>query len=60
MKRQGPPEMTLAMRLRVLKLPSFVAAYEALARQAEREGWPAGLTEALGAPRDYAIVARRS
>lgn len=33
---------------------------DAIVARAEREGWPAGLTEALGAPRDYAIVARRS
>jgi O-antigen chain-terminating methyltransferase len=33
---------------------------DAMVARAEREGWPAGLTEALGAPRDYAIVARRS
>lgn len=33
---------------------------DVMVARAEREGWPAGLTEALGAPRDYAIVARRS
>lgn len=33
---------------------------DAIVARAEHEGWPAGLTEALGAPRDYAIVARRS
>jgi len=27
--------------------------------RAEREGWPPGIVEILGAPRDYAIVARR-
>jgi DNA replication protein DnaC len=32
-------EKTLAMHLKLLKLPSFVAAYEAFARQAERDGW---------------------
>jgi len=32
-------ETTLPMQLRLLKLPSFVAAYEEFARQAEREGW---------------------
>jgi len=40
MKRQDPPDMTLAMLLRLLKLPSFVTSYEELARQAERDGWP--------------------
>ena len=39
MTRADSSERTLAMLLRVLKLPSFVAAYEELARQAEREGW---------------------
>jgi len=39
MKRQEPAE-SLAMRLRLLKRPSFVAAHEELARQAERDGWP--------------------
>ena len=34
------PMPTLVVRLRQLKLPSFVAAYEPLARQAEQEGWP--------------------
>jgi len=34
-----PTGTTLAMPLRQLKLPSFVAAYEEFARQAEREGW---------------------
>ena len=32
-------EANLALLLRALKLPSFVAAYEEYARQAEREGW---------------------
>jgi DNA replication protein DnaC len=32
-------EKSLAMSLRVLKLPSFVASYEELARRAERDGW---------------------
>jgi len=39
MKRKDPTESTLAMRLRLLKLPSFVAAYEDLAQHAERDGW---------------------
>jgi DNA replication protein DnaC len=39
MKSPNSPEATLALLLRGLKLPSFVAAYEELARQAEREGW---------------------
>ena len=34
-----PPQRTLAMLLRLLKLPSFVAAYEEFARHAERDGW---------------------
>jgi SAM-dependent methyltransferase len=32
---------------------------DVLVGRARREGWPAGLVEILGAPRDYAIVARR-
>lgn len=39
MKRADSPEKTLAMLLRLLKLPSFVAAYEDFARHAERDGW---------------------
>jgi len=39
MKRAAPQEATLVILLRQLKLPSFVSAYEELARQAEREGW---------------------
>jgi DNA replication protein DnaC len=39
MKRADSTERTLAMLLRLLKLPSFVAAYEEFARQAERDGW---------------------
>ena len=39
MKRDHPPERNLAMCLRGLKLPSFVASYEEFARQAERDGW---------------------
>jgi DNA replication protein DnaC len=39
MKRADSIEKTLAMLLRLLKLPSFVAAYEELARQAEHDGW---------------------
>ncbi len=42
MRRQDafdPSATTLASQLRLLKLPSFVAAYEDFARQAEREGW---------------------
>jgi DNA replication protein DnaC len=38
MKRQEDPK-GLAMLLKALKLPSFVASYEELARQAERDGW---------------------
>jgi DNA replication protein DnaC len=38
MKRQEDPR-GLAMLLKALKLPSFVASYEELARQAERDGW---------------------
>ena len=37
MKRTA--EKNLGMLLRMLKLPSFVASYEELARQAERDGW---------------------
>jgi len=40
MKRRDPAERSLAMLLRSLKLPSFVASHEDLARDAEREGWP--------------------
>jgi len=40
MKRKDPAERSLAMLLRSLKLPSFVASHEELARQAERDGWP--------------------
>ncbi len=32
---------------------------DAFVERAKREGWPAGLVEILGGPRDYAIVARR-
>ena len=32
-------EANLALLLRALKLPSFVAAYEEYAQQAERQGW---------------------
>lgn len=39
MKRKEA-EKTLVMLLRQLKLPSFVAAHEDFARQAERDGWP--------------------
>lgn len=39
MRHEDPAERSLAISLHVLKLPSFVAAYEELARQAEREGW---------------------
>ena len=39
MTRAAVKESTLAMRLRLLKLPSFVSAYEDLARHAERDGW---------------------
>jgi DNA replication protein DnaC len=39
MTRADATERTLAMRLRLLKLPAFVAAYEEVARQAERDGW---------------------
>jgi len=39
MKRADSTERTLAMLLRLLKLPSFVAAYEEFARHAERDGW---------------------
>ncbi len=40
MKRKDTAERSLAMLLRALKLPSFVASHEDLARQAERDGWP--------------------
>lgn len=40
MKREDPPQRSLSMLLRQLKLPSFVASHEELARQAERDGWP--------------------
>ncbi|MBW2524549.1 MAG: IS21-like element helper ATPase IstB [Deltaproteobacteria bacterium] len=33
------PEQTLALLLRMLKLPSFAATYEEMASQAERGGW---------------------
>jgi DNA replication protein DnaC len=39
MKREDAPESTLAMRLRLLKLPSFVAAHADLSQHAERDGW---------------------
>jgi len=39
MTREDPTERTLALRLRLLKLPSFVAAYEDLAQHAARDGW---------------------
>ena len=39
MKRADSTERTLAMLLRLLKLPAFVAAYEEFARHAERAGW---------------------
>jgi DNA replication protein DnaC len=40
MKREhDPKQASLVMLLRMLKLPSFVAACEELARQAERDGW---------------------
>ncbi len=40
MKRERDPKQgSLAMLLRMLKLPSFVAAHEELARQADRDGW---------------------
>jgi DNA replication protein DnaC len=39
MKREDAPESTLAMRLRLLKLPSFGAAHADLAQHAERDGW---------------------
>lgn len=42
MNRDTPTAGTLAMRLRGLKLPAFVAAYEEFARQAERDGWTHG------------------
>lgn len=40
MTRVSEAQPGLALRLRQLELPSFVAAYEPLARQAEQEGWP--------------------
>lgn len=33
------PESSLLRQLKILKLPSFVASYAELARQAERDGW---------------------
>jgi DNA replication protein DnaC len=39
MKRLEQAERNLTPLLRSLKLPSFVAAHEQLARQAERDGW---------------------
>ena len=39
MKRKATTERSLEMLVRMLKLPSFVASYEELARQAERDGW---------------------
>ena len=39
MTRADATERTLAMLLRLLKLPAFVAAYEEFARHAERDGW---------------------
>ncbi len=38
-KRTPPPEETLALLLRMLKLPSFAATYEETATRAERGGW---------------------
>ena len=48
MKHDHPPERNLAMCLRGLKLPSFVASYEEFARQAERDGWTHLYSVALG------------
>jgi DNA replication protein DnaC len=39
MKDGDLSEKNLRLRLKVLKLPSFIASYEELARQAERDGW---------------------
>jgi DNA replication protein DnaC len=39
MKREDPTEGNLAMVLRLLKLPSFVASYQEFAQHAERDGW---------------------
>jgi DNA replication protein DnaC len=39
MKDGDLSEKNLRLCLKVLKLPSFVASYEELARQAERDGW---------------------
>ena len=39
MKREDATQRTLVMLLRLLKLPSFVSAYEEFAQHAERDGW---------------------
>jgi DNA replication protein DnaC len=39
MKDGDLSEKNLRLRLKVLKLPSFIASYEELARQAQRDGW---------------------
>src|SRR5436309_4502152 len=39
MKHDDPTHRTLAMLLRLLKLPSFVAAYEEFAQHAAHDGW---------------------
>jgi DNA replication protein DnaC len=57
MKRQEPADRSLAMLLRLLKLPAVVASHEELARQAERDGWPH--LEYLGRLVELEIAERR-